>query len=233
MTDLFAASAMIMMSGGSGNIHPLSVVEPGEYRAEDYGYDGFDPVTVSDYYKRLYELYQELYVQLIGDMPDVEDDEGNIFENVIPSNTDDDFAELLEHVQFGAFGGAVTARGLDGDTEFKFEVIVTKLTYPTGIAYRTMAKMTVKNLRTGKETFSTATAVQSLVGNPPHRVKIKDVNASPTSVTISFDYVNSTTGEAVMNPSLTATARSVDGTKFRGTKSWATNTTLYSEPTEQ
>ena len=47
----FAEAAMIMMSGGGGGTKPvinsLSVAEPGEYRAEDYGCDGFDPVIVT------------------------------------------------------------------------------------------------------------------------------------------------------------------------------------------
>ena len=36
-------------------IQPLSVSEPGVYNASDYGCDGFDPVNVSDKYKKLYE----------------------------------------------------------------------------------------------------------------------------------------------------------------------------------
>ena len=36
-------------------IQPLTVSEPGVYNASDYGCDGFDPVNVSDKYKKLYE----------------------------------------------------------------------------------------------------------------------------------------------------------------------------------
>ena len=39
----------------AANIQPLTVVEPGVYNASDYGCDGFDPVNVSDKYKKLYE----------------------------------------------------------------------------------------------------------------------------------------------------------------------------------
>lgn len=42
----FTEAAMIMMSGG-GNIQPLSVTENKEYKAVDYGCDGFDPVLVN------------------------------------------------------------------------------------------------------------------------------------------------------------------------------------------
>lgn len=37
------------------NIQSLTVVEPATYHAADYGCDGFDPVIVSDKYKKLYE----------------------------------------------------------------------------------------------------------------------------------------------------------------------------------
>lgn len=36
-------------------IRELSVSEPGTYYAKSYGYDGFDPIIVSDKYKKLYE----------------------------------------------------------------------------------------------------------------------------------------------------------------------------------
>ena len=36
-------------------IRELSVSEPGTYYAKSYGCDGFDPVIVSDKYKKLYE----------------------------------------------------------------------------------------------------------------------------------------------------------------------------------
>lgn len=39
----------------TANIQALSVTEPATYYAADYGCDGFDPVTVSDIYKKLYE----------------------------------------------------------------------------------------------------------------------------------------------------------------------------------
>lgn len=68
-------------------IQPLSVSEPGVYNASEYGCDGFDPVNVSDKYKKLYE--QALG---IGDSIDtgITDPDGNevVMDNAIESDWD-------------------------------------------------------------------------------------------------------------------------------------------------
>ncbi len=68
-------------------IQPLTVSEPGVYNASDYGCDGFDPVNVSDKYKKLYE--QALG---IGDSIDtgITDPDGNevVLDNAIESDWD-------------------------------------------------------------------------------------------------------------------------------------------------
>lgn len=46
---------IVNVSSKTANIIPLTVIEPGTYNAADYGCDGFDPVNVSDMYKKLYE----------------------------------------------------------------------------------------------------------------------------------------------------------------------------------
>lgn len=48
-------SKVIVNVQTAANIQELTVTEPGTYNAADYGCDGFDPVNVSDVYKKLYE----------------------------------------------------------------------------------------------------------------------------------------------------------------------------------
>ena len=68
-------------------IQQLSVSEPGVYNASDYGCNGFDPVNVSDKYKKLYE--QALG---IGDSIDtgITDSDGNdvVLDNAIETDWD-------------------------------------------------------------------------------------------------------------------------------------------------
>jgi len=54
-------------------INSLSVSEPGTYHAYSYSCNGFDPVIVSDKYKKLYEQAKHSYSQLYG----ISDKDGN------------------------------------------------------------------------------------------------------------------------------------------------------------
>lgn len=54
-TDYDGFSSVVVNVQATANIQPLTVVEPATYHAADYGCDGFDPVIVSDKYKKLYE----------------------------------------------------------------------------------------------------------------------------------------------------------------------------------
>lgn len=208
------------------NIIPLNVAEPGSYWAKDYGCDGFDPVNVSNMYKKLYE-------QLTGDLPDVPDDNGNIIPDAVTNSDDDAFADYLSHISFGADGGSVTSHGLDGDTEFKFEVYVIKIIYTDGgVGYSTSVKLTTRNLVTGKEYVTNTDGYSSLAGKPAHRVKITDVSVSSFAVNIKFDFINGSTGDVINYKTVQATVGSVGGTSFRGEKDWGSSVTQNSEPSE-
>lgn len=208
------------------NIIPLNVVEPGSYWAKDYDCDGFDPVNVSDMYKKLYE-------QLVGELDDVTDDNGNIIPDAVTNSDNDAFADYLSHISFGADGGSVTSHGLDGDTEFKFEVYVIKIIYADGsVGYDTSVKLTTRNLVTGQEYVENTNGYTSRAGEPAHRVKITDVSVSSTAVNIKFDFINGSTGDVINYKTVQATVGSVGGTSFRGEKDWGSSVTQNSEPSE-
>ena len=214
------------VSSGGGVIIPLNVVEPGSYWAKDYGCDGFDPVNVSNMYKKLYE-------QLTGELPDVTDDNGNIIPDAVTNSDNDAFADYLSHISFGADGGSVTSHGLDGDTEFKFEVYVKKIIYTDGsVAYVTSVKLTTKNLVTGKEYVKNTNGCSSPAGKPAHRVKITDVSVSSSAVNIKFDIINGSTSDVINHATVQATIGPVGGTSFRGEKDWGSSVTQNSEPSE-
>lgn len=212
----------------TATIIPLTVTEPGVYNAADYGCDGFDPVNVSDMYKKLYE-------QSIGNGEDVTDDNGNNIPNAVTSDDTDDLNEYYKHVEFGPYGGSVTSQGLDGDTSFKFEMCVAKYIYAGNeIRYVTTAKITVTNLLTGQTSVSTSNGYQTASSTqPPLRLKITEVRYwSRAWVQISFQWVNPATGEVRAGSSLGAQASPVGGTAFVNSKSWASTVSQKSEPDE-
>lgn len=224
--DKFCPFKSAPVSSGGGVIIPLNVVEPGSYWAKDYGCDGFDPVNVSNMYKKLYE-------QLTGELPDVTDDNGNIIPDAVTNSDNDAFADYLSHISFGADGGSVTSHGLDGDTEFKFEVYVIKIIYADGsVAYSTSVKLTTRNLVTGQENVKNTNGYSSRAGEPAHRVKITDVSVSSSAVNIKFDFINGSTGDVINYQTVQATVGSVGGTSFRGEKDWGSSVTQNSEPSE-
>lgn len=208
------------------NIIPLTVIDPGIYNAADYGCDGFDPVNVSDMYKKLYE-------QAVGNGEDVIDDNGNEILDAVTNDNIDELNEYMTHIEFGPYGGSVTSQGLDGDTSFKFEMVVTKYIYSGGeIRYVTQAKITVTNLLSGDSYTEISNGYQSASSTqPPLRLKITEVRYwSRAWVQISFQWVNPATGEVRAESSLSPKAAPVSGTAFVNSKSWASTVSQKSEP---
>ena len=123
----FAEAAMIMMSGGSGVIQSLSVTQNGPYNAPT-GVDGFNPVIVNvpDRYDKGYEqgysdgkkIYENLYDHEKGTLPPVPDDMGNVINNAIVANNDNELQDYLTSTAFVSNGDSVNVVGLGGDTEF-------------------------------------------------------------------------------------------------------------------
>lgn len=212
----------------TANIIPLNVTEPGTYNAADYGCDGFDPVNVSDMYKKLYE-------QAIGNGEDVIDDNGNEIPNAVTNDNIDELNEYMTHIEFGPYGSSVTSQGLDGDTSFTFEMVVTKYIFSGGeIRYATKAKITVTNLLSGDSYTETSNAYQTASGTQsPYRLKITEVKYwSRAWVQISFQWVNPATGEVRAESMLSPKAAPVGGTAFVNSKSWASTVSQKSEPDE-
>ena len=209
-------------------VESLYVTEPGTYSAADHDCDGFDPVTVSDIYKRLYE-------QLAGNGEDVTDDNGNEIPNAVTGDDVDELNEYMTHIEFGPYGGSVTSQGLDGDTSFEFEMAVTKYIFSGGeIRYATKAKITVTNLLSGDSYTQTSNAYQTASSTqPPYRLKITEVKyLSRAWVQIIFQWINPATGEVRAGSSLSAQASPVGGTAFVNSKSWASTVSQRSEPDE-
>lgn len=215
----------------TATIIPLTVTEPGVYNAADYGCDGFDPVNVSDMYKKLYE-------QSIGNGEDVTDDNGNNIPNAVTSDDADDLNEYYKHVEFGALGGSITSQGLDGDTSFKFESWVTKTvwTYSGEWQWTTSAKITLTNLITGEtNTYGSSASVSawSTVTNVPrpHRIKVTEVRfLSNARVVISYHCLDWSTGEVIAGSYIDVYCGLVHGTAFRKTAKYASTVTQKTEP---
>lgn len=227
-------------------INPLTVTENGIYTAPA-GVDGYSPVSVgvpdrydegyNDGYKQGYsdgsDYYKKLYEQAVGNLPDVTDDNGNVIPNAFTNPDNDSFADYLKNIEFNSHGGSVTSHGLDGDTEFKFEVYVLKYIYANGqTRYRTSVKFTTKNLTTGKEYVQSTNAYQTAAeGDPPYKIKITGVTVSTNNVQINFDYINGT-GDKKASGYVRSNTNVVGGTKFRGTKDWGSSVTQNSDYSE-
>lgn len=255
----FTEAAMIMMSGNGGNIQPsiditengefypdegfdgiykinvnvpsvtaniipLSVIDPGVYRAADYGCDGFDPVYVSDIYKRLYE-------ESIGNGDDLFDDSGEEIPNAISSDDIGYLTDLLEHVQFGPYGGSVTVQGLDADTSFTFKQKVTKVIYADGtVRYRTGAHGTITHLRTGKTVNVSSGKNYEPADGSIAKLDISDVTFySRSLVQVGYNILYE---ETIRKHSMDFNAGSVGGTCFYNTKPIATTTNQNTQPDE-
>ena len=215
----------------TATIIPLTVTEPGVYNAADYGCDGFDPVNVSDMYKKLYE-------QSIGNGEDVTDDNGNNIPNAVTSDDTDDLNEYYKHVEFGPYGGSVTSQGLDGDTSFKFESWVTKTIWGNGETWQwsTSARMTLTNLITGETVIcisSASVSAWATVANAPrpHRVKVTEVYfKSDAWVVVSYQILDWSTGEVIAGSYIDGYCGQVHGTTFRKTAEYASTSTQKTEP---
>lgn len=235
----FSEAAMIMMSGGGGAepvIRSLSVVEPGVYRAEDYGYDGFDPVHVSDYYKRLYELYFRLYEQSTVNAPDISDeiDEETtiVIPNAIDSEDIDALNDLLTHMMFNPMGGSIRVHGLGADTSFELRKYVTKIIYSNGnVRYGTSVRSTTTNLKTGK-TYEHISSSYIAIEEPPFKVKITRVTfPSNEIIQVRYDII-SATGRIVASPVEEGRCSTVGGTCFYKTGDFGTSYSQNSQPDE-
>lgn len=213
----------------TANIIPLTVTEPGVYNAADYGCDGFDPVNVSDMYKKLYE-------QSIGNGEDVTDDNGNNIPNAVTSDDTDDLNEYYKHVEFGPYGGSVTSQGLDGDCSFKFESYIQKGIYYGGseVRYSTSAKMTVTNLITGETSVQTTNGIGTVDSTtPPHKIRMtKVIRNSRGWFVVEFQWLHGATGRVISDGYLNAKVSAVNGTCFVQSKSYASTVTQKTEPDE-
>ena len=113
--------------GGSPVIQSLSVTQNGRYEAPE-GVDGFNPaiVNVPDRYDKGYEqgysdgkkIYENLYDHEKGTLPSVTDDMGNVIDNAIVANNDNELQDYLTSTAFVSNGDSVNVVGLGGDTEF-------------------------------------------------------------------------------------------------------------------
>ena len=246
----FSEAAMIMMSGGSpAVIQPIIITENGKYEAPE-GTDGYNPINVSvpdrydegyqdgyaDGYSDASDIYQTIINQLNGDGNNVTDDEGNEITNAVVTPSDA-LENYLTHLIFSSNGGSVTCQGLDADTAFKFEAVVKKTIYSDGrIGYSTGGRLTIINLKTGKEYTESTGYYATIPPSPPHRIRIKSCKVATLRVDIVVEWINGSTGEIidnhVLDSRLDATVNTVGGTAFVGSKNIASTVTQNSEPSE-
>ena len=121
------AAYMAKMCGSPAAIQPLTVTQNGRYEAPE-GVDGFNPVIVNvpDRYDKGYEqgysdgkkIYENLYDHEKGTLPSVTDDMGNVIDNAIVANNDNELQDYLTSTAFVSNGDSVNVVGLGGDTEF-------------------------------------------------------------------------------------------------------------------
>ena len=122
------------------NIIPLTVIEPGTYNAADYGCDGFDPVNVSDMYKKLYEQATGGGDSIDSGVTDPNGDEV-ILDNAIETDWD-----AIKCIEIDA--GELTLTEPNTGLQLKFYAVI------SGDSKSLYAKLT--NLKTGKSVESMA-----------------------------------------------------------------------------
>lgn len=124
----------------AANIQELTVTEPGTYNAADYGCDGFDPVNVSDVYKKLYEQATGGGDSIDSGITDPNGDEV-ILDNAIETDWD-----AITHIEIDA--GELTLTEPNTGLQLKFYPVI------SGNSKSLYAKLT--NLKTGKSVESIA-----------------------------------------------------------------------------
>ena len=126
--SIFAGYLLGLEEGGiPAIIQSLTVTQNGKYIAPK-GVDGFNPVIVNvpDRYDEGYEqgysdgkkIYENLYDHEKGTLPSVTDDMGNVIDNAIVANNDNELQDYLTSTAFVSNGDSVNVVGLGGDTEF-------------------------------------------------------------------------------------------------------------------
>ena len=124
----------------AANIQELTVTEPGTYNAADYGCDGFDPVNVSDVYKKLYEQATGGGNSIDSGVTDPNGDEV-ILDNAIETDWD-----AIKCIEIDA--GELTLTEPNTGLQLKFYPVI------RGNSKSLYAKLT--NLKTGKSVESIA-----------------------------------------------------------------------------
>lgn len=226
--------------GGGGKSEPLNVTKNGIYNAPD-NIVGYTPVMVNvsdryaDGYNKGYQdgyndgcndtknIYDKIIEQINGDGKTVTDDKGNEIPNAITPDNDDDLKKYLQAVSFSSSdGGAVTVQGLGGaDTSFTVECV--KNYNPDGSIYSTGARITAKNLLTGKTRSFGGSANW---GGDNVTFKITDVsftsNHSTVQVSVQFYKNGAPITASQGSQKLSVYASNVGGTSFKDSDSqWA------------
>lgn len=238
--------------GGTGNkpvIKPLTVTTNGTYTAPS-GVDGYSPVSVgvpdrydegyqagyddgySDGYDDAKDIYEKLIAQGNGDGETVEDDNGNVIDNAIVTDSPDELSDLLEGVVFPSGGGEVTVQGLSGaDCSFKIECEKEEKIMADGTV-QTITKpiLTATNLVTG-ETLSFAIGNNFAATSPDtNTFKITDVSISSTQATVTIQWYKNgvpLTGSYATGAA-SVSASSVGGTSFGSSDTqWAMTQAKY------
>ena len=163
----------------TANIQSLTVVEPATYHAADYGCDGFDPVIVSDKYKKLYEY------AVTGGSDNTTDDGQNVT-NSLGSGDTENTNEYLD-LSSGEFD-TITNSG----NSLQISIYFDETPHPTQAKYWTLAPMwKMINLSTGE--VSTGRVFSMNVGwnetttkKPFYRIKSIEYGSAITKVHVDL-----------------------------------------------
>lgn len=233
MTDLFAASAAIMMWGNGKKpvIQSIAITQYGDYEIKAPGnVDGYNPIHVNlkdrydegykDGYNAAKEIYEKIIKQLNGDGEPATDDDGNSIDNAIVAD-DSEINDILRGIVFPNRGGTVNVYGLTGaDTYFRIDQVTT--VNSDGTTSKQM-RLSVVNKQTG-ETMVTASSVNlSQAAGSTITWKIESVSFggtdNRTSVRVNvMPYVNGV-AQPRYSAGLNGLASNVGGTSFGSSSS--------------